>query len=257
MAFLFCFVSPSLIASDSFFNSFFPLYFYYALKLMKMLNLILQASLFKHTSLIFHIFLCPYTWNYWYLELRLSWTFILKTFVIPPLSPRGCTLSSMLCILSLESSTVWCWGQWRDVWRALKCIWFSAVGRERGKGKFSKGDGAGEKLGLPLCSWAQKVTARGLKMLHSAWNKFCAEHLVAAGTKLLVTFFGISVFSAADWDMKSGFYGQSLRRAPHFHSNMFVVNMLGIFFPAFISPSAFSFCQSEITAMLKWWEAKF
>lgn len=45
---------------------------------------------------------------------------------------------------------------------------------------------------------------------------FCAEHLVAAGTKLLVTFFGNSVFSAADWDMKSGFYGQSLRRAPHF-----------------------------------------
>lgn len=81
---------------------------------------------------------------------------------------------------------------------------------------------------------------------------FCAEHLVAAGTKLLVTFFGNSVFSAADWDMKRGFYGQSLRRAPHFHSNMFVVNMLGLFSLVFISPSAFSVCQSEITAMLKW-----
>lgn len=62
---------------------------------------------------------------------------------------------------------------------------------------------------------------------------FCAEHLVAAGTKLLVTFFGNGVFSAADWDMKSGFYGQSLRRAPRSRSNMFVVNVLGLFFPGF------------------------
>lgn len=46
-----------------------------------------------------------------------------------------------------------------------------SCGKGKGeKGKFSKGDGAGEKLGLPLCSRAQKVTARGLRMLHSAWN---------------------------------------------------------------------------------------
>lgn len=70
---------------------------------------------------------------------------------------------------------------------------------------------------------------------------FCAEHLVAAGTKLLVTFFGNSVFSAADWDMKSGFYGQSLRRAPHFHNNVFVVNMLGLFFPVFYFSLSFFF----------------
>lgn len=52
---------------------------------------------------------------------------------------------------------------------------------------------------------------------------------MAAGIKLLLSFFGNGVFSAISWNIKSRFYGQSFRCDPPFHKNLFVINTFIIF----------------------------
>lgn len=205
----------------------------------------LWASLFKYTSSIFHIFLCPYTWNYWYLKLWHSLNFYSSdfcnsSFVSMWLYTVMCVVH---CMMSLECPAVCLVLGTMDTGMESSGVHlvFSCGKRKGEKGRFQREMEQGKSLD-------QLSALEHRKWLQEDWGcctepgtTFCAEHLVAAGTKLLVTFFGSSVFSAADWDVRRGFYGQSLRCAPRFHSNTCVVNMLGLFSSVFISPSAFSF----------------
>lgn len=135
------------------------------------------------------------------------------------------------------------------VWRGLEYIWFSAVGREK-KGGFQREmeKGRSSRLGSRGClggDWGRSAVPE---------TTSSAEHLVAAGPKLLLTFFGNNVFSAINWNMKSRFYGQIFRGDPPFHNNIFVMNMF-IFFSCFYF-SLNPFLSIRNHSHISWWKAE-